>query len=154
MRVPVTTLDALIEQHGEPAFCSGDVEGFEGAVLAGLSRPLRALSFEYLPAAHDDALAALDRIAALGPYHYNYSPIETMRWASRTWLEAADLRRLLDRVRPAAVPATSTPAVGHGLMCFGRQWPSARENRAIRARAAMPADADRQADADRRTDDA
>jgi FkbM family methyltransferase len=101
VQVPVTTLDVLIAQHGEPAFCKVDVEGFEGAVLAGLSRPLRALSFEYLPAAHDDALAALDRIDALGSYHYNYSPIETMRWTSRTWLEVAELRRLLDRVRPS-----------------------------------------------------
>ena len=101
VQVPVTTLDMLIERYGEPAFCKVDVEGFEDAVLAGLSRPLAALSFEYLPAAHDDALATLARIDGLGPYRYNYSPIETMRWASRTWLDAADLRRLLDRVRPS-----------------------------------------------------
>jgi FkbM family methyltransferase len=101
IRVSVTTLDALIAEHGEPAFCKIDVEGFEDAVLAGLSRPLKALSFEYLPAAHHDALSALARLDALGDYRYNYSPIETMRFASDRWLDAVGLRRLLDRVRPS-----------------------------------------------------
>lgn len=101
IEVTVTTLDALITEHGEPAFCKIDVEGFENEVLAGLSRPLRALSFEYLPAAHDEALSALALLGALGDYRYNYSPIETMRWASESWLGAAELRQLLDRVRPS-----------------------------------------------------
>ena len=64
--VEVTTLDELIAAHGEPAFCKIDVEGFEAEVLGGLSRPLRALSFEYLPMAHDAALAVLDLVEQLG----------------------------------------------------------------------------------------
>ncbi len=98
--VPVTTLDELITRFGEPAFCKIDVEGFEVEVLRGLSRPLRALSFEYLPPAHDQALAALDLVSRLGRYEYNYSPIETMRYASEAWLDAAGLRAVLDRFRP------------------------------------------------------
>jgi hypothetical protein len=102
--VEVATLDDLIAIHGEPAFCKIDVEGFEVDVLAGLSRPLRALSFEYLPAAHEAALAALSRVEKLGVvaggYVYNYSPIETMRFASDRWLDADDLVRLLDGFRP------------------------------------------------------
>ena len=100
VEVPVTTLDALIATHGEPAFCKIDVEGFEADVLNGLSRPLRALSFEYLPMAHDAALAVLDLVEKLGDYRYNYSPIETMTWASDRWLDASELRALLDRYRP------------------------------------------------------
>jgi FkbM family methyltransferase len=104
VEVDVATLDDLIAVHGAPAFCKIDVEGFEVQVLAGLTHPLRALSFEYLPAAHDDALAALrivERLgAATGGYVYNYSPIETMRLASERWLDAADLTRLLERFRP------------------------------------------------------
>ena len=69
-------------------------------MLGGLSRPLRALSFEYLPMAHDAALAVLDLVEQLGPYRYNYSPIETMTWASDRWLDAAELLTLLDRYRP------------------------------------------------------
>src|SRR2546423_7834048 len=100
VEVAVTTLDELIVSHGEPAFCKIDVEGFEVDVLAGLTRPLRALSFEYLPPAHDAALAALDLVQRLGGYVYNYSPVETMRFASEHWLDAAGLVRLLERVRP------------------------------------------------------
>jgi hypothetical protein len=87
-----------------PAFCKIDVEGFEVEVLAGLTHPLRALSFEYLPPAHGAALAALDLVerlgASVGGYAYNYSPIETMRFASDRWLGASDLVPLLERFRP------------------------------------------------------
>ena len=100
VEVAVTTLDDLIAAHGEPAFCKIDVEGFEADVLRGLTRPLRALSFEYLPMAHDAALAVLDLVERSGDYRYNYSPIETMRWASERWLDAAELLELLERYRP------------------------------------------------------
>jgi FkbM family methyltransferase len=104
VEVEVTTLDDLIRSHGEPAFCKIDVEGFEVDVLKGLSRPLRALSFEYLPPAHDAAVESLGLVerlgAAAGGYEYNYSPIETMVFASERWLDAADLVRLLEKFRP------------------------------------------------------
>jgi FkbM family methyltransferase len=100
VEVEVTTLDALVATYGEPAFCKIDVEGFEADVLAGLDRPLRALSFEYLPMAHDAALAVLELVEKLGDYRYNYSPIETMTWASDHWMDAAELLTLLDRYRP------------------------------------------------------
>jgi FkbM family methyltransferase len=100
IEVDVVTLDDLVAAYGEPAFCKIDVEGFELDVLAGLSRPLRALSFEYLPPTHELALAAVGRIEALGRYEYNYSPIETMRFASTPWLDAAEIVALLERFRP------------------------------------------------------
>jgi FkbM family methyltransferase len=104
VEVEVTTLDDLIAVHGEPAFCKIDVEGFEADVLAGLTRPVRALSFEYVPSAHDTAMTTLANVeklgAAAGGYAYNYSPAETMRLASEHWLDAADLVRRLERIRP------------------------------------------------------
>jgi FkbM family methyltransferase len=104
VEVEVATLDDLIAVHGEPAFCKIDVEGYEVDALAGLTRPVRALSFEYLPPAHDAALAALDLVeklgAAAGGYRYNYAPVETMRLASEHWLDATDLVRLIERFRP------------------------------------------------------
>jgi FkbM family methyltransferase len=102
IEVAVTTLDALIAAYGEPAFCKIDVEGHEVEVLAGLSRPLPALSFEYLPPAHDQALAALARVEALDPggYEYAYSPIETMRLSRDTWMDAREIEGELERFRP------------------------------------------------------
>jgi FkbM family methyltransferase len=87
-RVPVTTLDAIIAAHGLPAFCKIDVEGFEAAVLTGLTMPLPALSFEYIPAAIAGAAAALERLAALGEYRFKRSASESMRFIAPDWRSA------------------------------------------------------------------
>ena len=84
--VSVITLDDLIAQYGEPAFCKIDVEGYELEVLRGLSRPLRALSFEYIASTQTMAVACIDRLAALGEYAYNWSAGEQHRWQSAQWL--------------------------------------------------------------------
>lgn len=99
VRVPVTTLDALIAQYGEPVFCKIDVEGFETEVLAGLSKPLRALSFEYIGAARSLAVECLDRIAELGDYRYNWSPGEQQRLQRSEWLDHAAMRHQLGELR-------------------------------------------------------
>lgn len=97
--VPVTTLDALIEIHGEPRFCKIDVEGFELAVLQGLSRPLASLSFEYIPASIDIALACIDRLEELGHYEYNLAPGETHRLQFERWLTPGEMTLKLEATR-------------------------------------------------------
>lgn len=94
--VPVTTLDTLIEIHGEPRFCKIDVEGYELAVLQGLSRPLAALSFEYIPASIDIALGCIHRLEELGHYEYNLAPGETHRLQYDRWLTPAEMIKELE----------------------------------------------------------
>lgn len=71
VQVPVTTLDRLIERHGDPAFIKIDVEGLEAEVLGGLSRPVPALSFEFTTIQHPVALEAVDRCEELGYRWFN-----------------------------------------------------------------------------------
>jgi FkbM family methyltransferase len=84
-RVPATTLDALIARHGLPRFCKIDVEGFEAEVLRGLSHPIPALSFEYVPAAMEVARRAAGLLARLGPYGFNVTIGERRRFLWRKW---------------------------------------------------------------------
>jgi FkbM family methyltransferase len=94
-RVEVVTLQTLIERYGEPAFVKVDVEGYEAEVLAGLTTPIRGLSFEYLPATREIALDCIERLETLGVYRYNWSPGESHRLGSEQWLDAAGMRSLL-----------------------------------------------------------
>jgi FkbM family methyltransferase len=86
--VAVTTLDELIGRYGAPNFCKIDVEGYELEVLRGLSQPLTALSFEYVPAARDVASGCVKRLVELGDYEYNWSLGEQHRWQCPQWLGA------------------------------------------------------------------
>lgn len=95
IEVETTTLDNLITRFGIPAFVKIDVEGSEPAVLAGLTRAVPALSFEYLPRALEEVQACLTRLAALGPYRFNWSVGESSQLASDQWLNASELLSIL-----------------------------------------------------------
>jgi FkbM family methyltransferase len=98
--VSVTTLDALIARHGEPAFCKIDVEGGELDVLQGLRQPLPALSFEYIPAVIETALQCIDRLRHLGEYEYNWRVSEFPRLRSAGWLNSQEMAAQLRRMSP------------------------------------------------------
>jgi FkbM family methyltransferase len=97
--VAVTTLDNLIEAYGEPAFCKIDVEGFEAEVLKGLSRPLKALSLEFLPAVIDVAIESVDRLEELGRYRYNVSYGEDLAFEWADWQSADRMKDWLQQQR-------------------------------------------------------
>jgi len=93
--VPVTTLDALISEHGVPAFIKIDVEGLEDAVLEGLSTPVPALSFEFTGLMNDVAQRALTRTRSIGDYEYNVAIGESQRLVWTDWRSADDLHAFL-----------------------------------------------------------
>jgi FkbM family methyltransferase len=100
--VEATTLDALIAAHGEPAFVKLDIEGGEAAALLGLTVPVRGVSFEYLGSALTAVDACAARLAALGPYRFNWSSGESSRLGSDTWLDHPPLTAALAGTPPAS----------------------------------------------------
>jgi FkbM family methyltransferase len=102
--VAATTLDALIAEHGRPAFIKIDIEGAELEALQGLSQAVPSVSFEFLPRAMGAAEACCERLASLGQYRFNWSIAESSRLAAPAWLEA-----------PALVSALrASPPTRHG----------------------------------------
>jgi FkbM family methyltransferase len=100
VRVPLTTVDALIERHGLPAFIKIDVEGFEAEVLAGMGRPVPALSFEFTTIQRDVAHECIERCAGLGYTRFNAVIGESQRFVHAGWMDVGTISRWL-----AALPA-------------------------------------------------
>jgi FkbM family methyltransferase len=94
-RVPMTTLDALVDEHGVPDFCKIDVEGFEREVIEGLSRSLPAVSIEFDVEHRAPRLEALERLHTLGLTRFNYSHGESLRFELSRWTDLAGIREFL-----------------------------------------------------------
>ena len=96
IRVPMVTLDGLIGRFGMPAFVKIDVEGFEDAVLSGLSAALPALSFEFTTISREVAQRCVEQIQALGSYEFNVALGETQRFVFE---RPTDAQKLLAYLR-------------------------------------------------------
>lgn len=98
--VPVDTLDNLVARYGMPSFVKIDVEGFEDQVVAGLSRPVPAMSMEFTPEYMAGSLRCIDHLAGIGDVRFQYSLGESMAFALPDWVGVDAIRGAL-----AAVPA-------------------------------------------------
>ncbi len=61
-------------------------------MLAGLSRPLRCIAFEYTPATLDLAVRCIDRLGELGTYEFNVVVGEEASFRLPHWLPEAEFR--------------------------------------------------------------
>ena len=101
--VPATTLDELIAAHGMPDFVKIDVEGMEHEVLAGLSRPVPAVSFEFVPSRAGRARwPASTRLERWATYRVQRLPsAKAWPWSLPIWVDARDDARWLVALDPA-----------------------------------------------------
>ena len=92
IEIKMTTMDVLIEKYGTPAFCKVDVEGYEYDVLKGLSKPLKALSLEYIVPENTQVLVdCLAHLAGLGAIECNFSYGESMKFNLPQWKSGQEM---------------------------------------------------------------
>jgi FkbM family methyltransferase len=118
LRVPVTTLDALMAEHGTPAFIKIDVEGFEAEVLSGLTTAVPALSFEFTTIQREVALACLERCGALGLVRFGAALGESQKLEHR-WIDAQAMRAWILSL-PDAANSGDVYALGSASALIGR----------------------------------
>jgi FkbM family methyltransferase len=99
LTVPVTTLDLLAGEYGEPEYVKIDVEGFEINVLRGMSFRPRYLSFEFGARRKGPSTECLEH---LGARNFRFRPIigREYRFATPEWLDLAEAKAWLDGFSP------------------------------------------------------
>lgn len=97
IKVPITTLDQLIDQYGQPNLIKIDVEGFELQVLHGLSIPVPYITFEcMLPTFEQETLQCIAHLMNLAPqYRFNWTGDDGTSWGEAGWLNAESIRKIV-----------------------------------------------------------
>lgn len=83
-------------------FIKIDVEGFEAEALQGLSRAVKALSFEFTTIQRDVALACIERCIALGYTRFNAALGESQALVRGDWVSGEEIANWLTGLPHAA----------------------------------------------------
>jgi FkbM family methyltransferase len=91
VEVPITTMDLLARDFGEPEYVKIDVEGFEINVLRGMTSRPRYLSFEFGARRKDASLECLEHLGERG---YAFRPIvgREYRFVTPDWMSLAEAK--------------------------------------------------------------
>lgn len=95
--VQVTTLNALIEHYGVPQFIKIDVETSDSLVVDSLDTAVKSLSFEFHPWNEQGALEAVDTLATLGDYEFNFSLFEELTF-TQGWMDAEAMKAAIKKL--------------------------------------------------------
>lgn len=88
-KVKLRTLDGLIKKYGQPDWVKIDVEGFEEKVLAGLSKKVGIISFEFSEESFADSRGCAQKLLNLGYREFTFSTRGKDRFES-PWLSWRD----------------------------------------------------------------
>jgi hypothetical protein len=93
--VELTSLDQLIAEFGVPCYIKLDIEGYEAEALAGLTTPVRFVSFEAnLPELREESVQCLDLLAELSPaVRFAFARSDGLGGGTEGFLDAAAARR-------------------------------------------------------------
>ncbi len=89
--VPMTTLDELINQFGQPDFCKVDVEGFELEVFSGLTKKIGCVNFEFTSEFFDNAKKCIARLILIGFKEFNFTLGERPQFVLNSWKNQEEL---------------------------------------------------------------
>lgn len=94
--VEAITLDELVRLFGEPRFIKIDTEGYNGEVVSTLTHPVFALNMEF----HRDWLwnnkMAMEHLATIGNYEYNYALDNRGDLELENWVKSGALLKHLN----------------------------------------------------------
>ncbi|MCY4334692.1 MAG: FkbM family methyltransferase, partial [Litoreibacter sp.] len=102
IKVPMTTLERLIERYGQPDFVKIDVEGYEAEALAGLSTPISTLSFEFTTIQRGIAYDCLGHLENLGRFEFNLSLGEDHALRHNNWISGRDINHEIQNLPESA----------------------------------------------------